>query len=287
MGNSEEKVTFRQAIRFWRDCICFAIRGSSAFANDWQWIFGIPLATGLSTTIATWRGVSELTTGHPIVDGIIAAFGAFLFTWLFAVFLRTLKAAPTMFFREKDRADQLTLEIQPKLKLSFDPALGCLVDSPVQEWFEAADTHKMVLARETRTIFARIRVDALSKTKVRECSAFLTEIETKQGDAFVRYPIHDPVQLDQGSAAETIIAPKVPRFWDFIKIDKLPNSFPVFPGRTLLTMRDIFKEVGTYRLKLAVVGEGVVEEIALEMHWNGVPDQISIREIGDVTRQVP
>jgi hypothetical protein len=140
------------------------------------------LLTGLSTAIATRRGVTELTTGHPILDGMIAALGAFVITAVIAVFLRILKVAPALFFGEQNRADHLTLQIRPKLKISFDPDRGCLVDSPVQEWFEQADTHKLALAWEYRTIYARIRVDAISKVKVRGCSAFLTEIETKQGD---------------------------------------------------------------------------------------------------------
>jgi hypothetical protein len=39
-----------------------------------------------------------------------------------------------------------------------------------------------------------------------------------------------------------------------------------------------------YRLTLAVVGEDVTEEIRLEMNWNGIPDQIKIDEMENVTR---
>jgi hypothetical protein len=33
----------RRYFEFWWKCICIAAKDKSAFANDWQWLFGIPI----------------------------------------------------------------------------------------------------------------------------------------------------------------------------------------------------------------------------------------------------
>jgi hypothetical protein len=110
-------------------------------------------------------------------------------------------------------ATRLRLQLEPKLRLSFDPSGGCLVDSPIQHFAPNQNGH-MMLVGEARAIFARIRVEALSKTTVRGCSAYITVIETRNDvGIFVRHQIHDPVQLSEGAPALTDIPPRVPKFW--------------------------------------------------------------------------
>jgi hypothetical protein len=87
----------RNFFRFWWRCTRIGARGSSAFANDWQWLFGIPVVSGVAQYVATQRGVTELSTGLPILDAVIAAFVAFVITWFVAFVARTLNAAVTLF----------------------------------------------------------------------------------------------------------------------------------------------------------------------------------------------
>jgi hypothetical protein len=68
-----------------------------------------------------------------------------------------------------EQATRLRLEIQPKLKVSFNVERGCLVVTPVQHFRQEPGTcnniPRTVLARETKSIFARVRVDSLSISK--------------------------------------------------------------------------------------------------------------------------
>jgi hypothetical protein len=179
-------------------------------------------------------------------------------------------------------ANGLRLELQPKLKVCFDRERGCVVDSPVQHFQDQPSTLfqgvQRVLVRETRAIYARIRADALSKTKVRGCSAFITAIESRpQGSTtFTKYLIQDPVPL---SAQEIDVSPRVPYFWDFVTVSQESGSVPAFPVPIKLTLRDAIKQPGTYRFTMQVVGEGVTSEQKVEMDWAGDPAKVQFRAV--------
>lgn len=88
--------------RFWLKCLRRAReRGLSDFANDWQWTLAIPLATSAGVGVTVW------STGSPALDGFIAALFAFFLTWVLALFVRTLKAAPHLYYEEQARAIDL------------------------------------------------------------------------------------------------------------------------------------------------------------------------------------
>jgi hypothetical protein len=88
--------------KFWIKCFNKARAGGlSSFANDWQWTLAVPLATSVGL------GVTMLSTGYPAADGFVAAFFAFAVTWIIALFVKTLNAAPQLYYEEKGRADAL------------------------------------------------------------------------------------------------------------------------------------------------------------------------------------
>lgn len=199
-------------------------------------------------------------------------------SWAFGVLAGLL----LMLFFLLEQATRLRLEIQPKLKVSFDAERGCLVISPVQHFRQEPgtynDTPRTVLARETKSIFARVRADTTSISKVRGCVAYITAIESKKQptDPFQRHPIHDPIPL---ALQEADIPSKVPWFWDFITISLEPGSAPQFPVPVKLTLYDAVKEQGTYRFTIQVIGEGVTSEQRVEMDWFGDPAKIAFRAI--------
>ena len=90
---------------FWWKCIRLAHSDSVAFANDWQWLFGVPIGTALIAWWANRQGHSEISTGKPIVDGILVGAGTFVITYL-VVFIPRLLRAPAQFYGEqKELAD--------------------------------------------------------------------------------------------------------------------------------------------------------------------------------------
>jgi uncharacterized membrane protein len=80
---------------FWRLCARTAFWGNAAFANDWQWVFGNPVASAfggiivaalgaIAPTIAARLGATDMTTGNPALDSFLGALAAFVITWLAA-----------------------------------------------------------------------------------------------------------------------------------------------------------------------------------------------------------
>jgi hypothetical protein len=57
MGAGE--VTHEAFFSFWWMCAKKAFWGNTAFANDWQWVFGVPAVTGLVGFLASNKGASE------------------------------------------------------------------------------------------------------------------------------------------------------------------------------------------------------------------------------------
>jgi len=97
----------RRFISFWRMCAKQAFWGNTAFANDWQWMFGIPAASAAGALLARVMGVKELTSGNAIFDVFLAGLGAFIITWLVAFVVRLTFAPVTLYCAEKARADRL------------------------------------------------------------------------------------------------------------------------------------------------------------------------------------
>jgi hypothetical protein len=97
----------RSFFRFWWICAKTAFWGNTAFANDWQWVFGIPALSGLAGFLAANKGAADLSTGYPILDGFLTALGAFIVTWTIAFAVRMLNAPVVLFHEQKDRADAL------------------------------------------------------------------------------------------------------------------------------------------------------------------------------------
>jgi hypothetical protein len=79
-------------LTFWGKCARLAFWNNCSFANDWQWWIGVPVASAALASFLSYTGSTELT-GSPIADGVVAAFLAFIVTWLVAYMIR-LAGAP-------------------------------------------------------------------------------------------------------------------------------------------------------------------------------------------------
>ena len=86
---------------FWWKCVKLAHSESVEFANDWQWLFGVPIGAALLAWWANRYGYSDVSTGKPIVDGILAGAGAFAITYL-VIFIPRLIRAPAFLYGEQE-----------------------------------------------------------------------------------------------------------------------------------------------------------------------------------------
>jgi hypothetical protein len=99
-------------LRFCWLCTTKAFWRNTQFANDWQWMFGIPIVSGLLAWIASRKGVgiADLTTGNLILDVFAIAFAAFIVTWMVAFCARLIYMPATLYYEEKARVDGLYRE---------------------------------------------------------------------------------------------------------------------------------------------------------------------------------
>lgn len=97
----------RRYFAFWWLCARTAFWGNTAFANDWQWVFGIPVVSGFVIWANARYGADFMTTGNPIADGFLGALSAFIVTWTIAYVIRFSNSPVTLYHAEKNRADKL------------------------------------------------------------------------------------------------------------------------------------------------------------------------------------
>jgi hypothetical protein len=104
-----------KTFNFWWMCAKRAARGSSAFANDWQWLIGYP-ATAASLWIlgyfyAELSGRIEVTLATGALGALAAAFIAYIITWSVSFVGRLLNVPVAIFFEQKEMADTLQQEL--------------------------------------------------------------------------------------------------------------------------------------------------------------------------------
>jgi hypothetical protein len=104
----------RTFFRYWRQCIPRAAKGSAAFANDWQWLVGIPILAIL-LSVAGWAADMSFV-GNPILGAMLAAFIAFVLTWVVGFGVRLLNA-PVELDREKsEEIARLTAQLSDQTR---------------------------------------------------------------------------------------------------------------------------------------------------------------------------
>jgi hypothetical protein len=161
----------RRFLRFWWRCAVLAGRGNVAFANSWQWLFGFPLFSGIAGFFASREGVASMSTGSPVLDGVLISFGSFLATWAVAFVVRLANAPVTLFHAEKERADGLA-EIKAQLAdntrvPSFD--LGFEVIPADQEAIHRFHENPSYSSFDFPQLICRIWVENLESRPISNC----------------------------------------------------------------------------------------------------------------------
>jgi hypothetical protein len=155
--DSEAESGMHRFSHFWWLCTRNAFWGNAAFANDWQWVFGNPVVSGLgglvlaglgalAPSVAKWLGATNMTTGTPALDSFIGALAAFVVTWLVAFMVRLLNAPVAMFHEQKERTDAL----QKKLDKEVGPQS---VDVSVEKWITPRDAISAFILLDVRRDF--------------------------------------------------------------------------------------------------------------------------------------
>jgi len=170
-----------------------------------------------------------------------------------------------------EHATRLRLQLEPRLKIAFNPDAEGIVRTPTEIYAEGKKI------ADDEAVYIRVTLQALSRTTVKNCVAFLTGIEKRRisTDPFIEVPVHGAIYLIPNPID---VHPRIPMPIDFLKSgrsdNKLEFSMP-WPFR----LRGALDEQATYRFKIDVNGDGITETIQVEVDWTGKWDAITARQV--------
>ena len=119
---------------YWWQCTKEAAQGATAFANAWQWLFGFPVVSGVAGYVAARYGKTAITTGQPIFDGLLAALGAFLVTWLVAFVVRLFNAPVTRDREQRGEIRRLKELVGEVRSTSFGMEICMVHENDADRW---------------------------------------------------------------------------------------------------------------------------------------------------------
>jgi hypothetical protein len=169
-------------------------------------------------------------------------------------------------------ANRLRLQLEPKINVSFNPNGEGMVTTPTEIYKDGK------LFAHDEAVYIGITLQALSRTTVKNCVAFVTGIEKRRisNDHFIEIPVHGPLNL---TPTPIDVHPRIPMPIAFLKAGQFDNKLGFTVDGLPLRLRDTFDEQGTYRFTINVNGEGITETIRVEVDWTGKWDGITARQV--------
>jgi len=119
-------------------CVVNARQGSTAFANDWQWLVGFPALAAILWFFRAYlsNDTQHLLSGTTAFGTFMAALIAFLLTMLACFVIRLFIWPPILYYEEKDRADAAKADLQrrftPQISIFLNPDYHGVIESPTE-----------------------------------------------------------------------------------------------------------------------------------------------------------
>jgi hypothetical protein len=214
--------------------------------------------------ISPWVALPQNAGDAPVIFGFSS--------WILGILLALLFFSIWML----EVAWRYRQDMIPNINLSFDKN-GMGIVLALHQIRQTGPTPETIQEAEWRASYVRIRVDALSKSTVKGCTAYITALEKrpKGTTAFTPVPIPQSISLrDQ----QFDIIPAVPHLIDFLRSGEWDNK--VFPTCAWpLILRDVFNDEGTYRFTFIVNGDGLSKTMQMDVTWQGRWDSITGDEV--------
>lgn len=99
----------RDFLAYWWRCTQSALRGNVSFANNWQWLVGVPIITVIINYLTAHNGNIKPSVGSTVLDGLVVAIGAFAITWVVAFFVRLMQTPVTLSREQQSEIFRLEL----------------------------------------------------------------------------------------------------------------------------------------------------------------------------------
>jgi hypothetical protein len=231
-------------VRFWWECALRASHQGASFANNWQWVFGIPLVAGMASYAAGKWTMGMTVFGNPIADGIAAAFAAFVITWTARFLFQFVRAPVFRFNEQKMRADALEQRLIPKISGKYDPTIEpCKSD--------------VVFGGGIQGVCFRLVVVNMGETDIDDCEGRLIEardINRRQEIGTWNLTWANPQQ----SRVIKLIR-GIPEYLDIVNVREDGGIVPATEGRVWpINRQDMFTCPGNYIFAIVVSGTGSI-----------------------------
>ena len=208
--------------------------------------------------------------------------GWLLNTPLWAILVMTVIVFVSWFVL--DYATVLRKQIEPKVTISF-PRNGSIIETPqfyeIMKRVEESGVFYSGMEKAQRSaIYIRGRIDSQSAIAIKECNVFLTEVQREVSPGnFKSTDFLDAIPLSWASSEHqySVSVPSgVPRFFDIVCINETDNLLE-FTSVRPLRLLNLFREAGTYRLKITAVADGahthVIYDLTKKENWNEISGQ--------------
>jgi hypothetical protein len=268
---------------FWRQCMQLGARGSAPLANDWQWAIGNPTIAAISPAViaglAAWFGKDYVTTEHPILGPFVVALGAYIVTWTVAFTVRTLKAAPQLYYQQKNRADDAESKIEEQLK----PKIDVFLDNGGVRLAETRVSDRADAPRGPDTKWVQITVRGATELPLADCEVRLLTAERIADDGTaIAAILTEPVfctwsNMPESENRRMTIPPRVPQSANLFMIANESTELATVTAPIKFGFRDEIKKAGKYRLRVAVSAKDCPTETrAYLFRWGGTYNEISL-----------
>lgn len=255
----------RNFFDFWWKCARIAAQGCAEFANDWQWLFGIPTLAGLFVYV---RGKPDVSfSGNIILDGVIAAAIVFAITFISRFCVRLVNAPVKLDEKAREEIASLKDRLTAKLMLDFrDDIPGC-VQAAVEPQFN------------NRTVMV-VRVRVTSEARVLGCIGRMLRVFKWQDGQWVRdTTLSESIVLHWANLGQNPIPidPSAEQFLDVLYIRKPDNTVDFHPAPVLA--REIFNAAGLFRIDIGVTGNAGAEQISLKFQLGTTWDEPIVSQL--------
>lgn len=250
----------RRAFCFWWKCLVRARRGSASFANNWQWVIGIPATAFVLTVFKAYlsKGANDFLSGNTPFAAFTFALAAFVITVTASIAIRLFIEPSELYHGEMKRAieaeDELRKYREPKINLYLDPIQRGVTEFPTE-----------VNGSRTVSKWVQITVSPATEIPLVDCEAWLTDVEKLDGVDAGAHFLEERAQIkwSQLGATKITIRPL---------LDQRANLFSMGPSNgespypilepVKFRLLDILKAPGRFRLKVVVVAENCPSELA-------------------------
>lgn len=253
---------------FCRNCASRAWDGSTQFANNWAWLFGIPVLVAA----VTYLGIAKPDNWRwALLVSLFTGIGAFALTWCISFVVCFFRAGPKLYYEERNRADILRERLTPKIGIDVERANRGVRRE--ETWDDRAN------AAGPPSMWVQFAVTPIGDVPLDDCEARLVRV-TRLEEGKDQVILDEPVFCIWSNTEKTNI--KIP-----VGITNYANLFAVFLDRKVpfpvtsprkVGFEKQIRLPGLFRLEVRVSARDVpTRTVRFLFIWNGRPENLALR----------